>query len=108
MTTSIGRTPHEVDADWYDGAACTAPGLPELFDRAGEALTAKGPVPADDRRVIRAAVTTCATCPVAARCLEQALTLESNGGRWGVYGGATPAERSKIMTARAKADKGDA
>ena len=44
------------------------------------------------------ALAVCATCPVRAQCLEQALR---DGERDGIWGGATPEERRRIARRKA-------
>jgi WhiB family redox-sensing transcriptional regulator len=79
-----------LDADWADHAACCAPGVdPELFFPVGDT----GPGLAQ----IAAAKRVCARCPVGAICLDWAVRA---GEPEGIWGGATPAERSLLRPAR--------
>lgn len=74
--------------DWWDHAVCAAKPT-ELFFGAREA--------AKTAASNRAAKKVCATCSVQDPCLNYAL---DNNERWGVWGGLTPRERSKMLTAR--------
>lgn len=49
-------------------------------------------------RAIEKAKTICRGCPVRIPCLEEALRYEAADGHlmWGVWGGTTPQERSRI------------
>lgn len=50
------------------------------------------------------AIAICKQCPVRERCLLEALQTEHTDQlRWGVWGGLTPAERSRIAKWRAAA-----
>lgn len=46
----------------------------------------------------KAAIAICATCPVRAACLEEALSFEVPGQeRYGVWGGLTARERDRLV-----------
>lgn len=61
------------------GAACRDAGDPEIFFREDEFSVAK-------------AKATCVGCPLQATCLQYAAENEE----YGIWGGATPAERAKV------------
>ncbi len=75
-------------ASWTTNAACAGahPDVDWFPDR-------------DDHASTRAAKEICASCPVRVACLEHAIAA---GERWGIWGGKTTAERSKLV--RAKVD----
>ena len=77
--------------DWWDHAVCAAKPT-ELFFGDDEAREAAKTAASN-----RAAKKVCATCSVQDPCLKYAL---DNNERWGVWGGLTPRERSKMLTAR--------
>jgi WhiB family redox-sensing transcriptional regulator len=77
--------------DWRHRAACLRVD-PELFfpsvDEKGirlDSLTA--------HRAYEEPKAICKGCPVAVQCLDAAMQCESGAGRYGVFGGLTPAER---------------
>jgi WhiB family redox-sensing transcriptional regulator len=71
---------------WQDDAECAESG-PEFF------------FPDEDNRTAgnyTAARVICGRCPVKVQCLEYAL---ANDERSGMYGGLTPAERKRLVSA---------
>lgn len=73
---------------WHDEAACTSTD-PDLFH----------PETVDAFSSYRSARRICNQCPVAAPCLEYALTARESTGMWG---GLTPHERREILQGRAQ------
>lgn len=73
---------------WMDQAACRSRD-PEIFFP----IVERDPTSAEVRR----AKAICATCPVAAECLDLAL---STGQTAGIWGGMTPEERRRIRARR--------
>jgi WhiB family transcriptional regulator, redox-sensing transcriptional regulator len=79
-----GRTPA-----WHAKAAC-ADADPDLFypesrKSLAEELTAAAP-----------ALAYCARCSVRRRCLDDALAHETDGSRFGVWGGTVPKQRAAL------------
>jgi WhiB family redox-sensing transcriptional regulator len=89
----------KTDIPWQDDARCAEVGTEVFFledtDNAAElAGMAKGRYN-EAKRV-------CASCPVSALCLDEAMTLEAGlDGQWryGVWGGMSPRERAEIEKA---------
>jgi WhiB family redox-sensing transcriptional regulator len=86
---SAVRPPGSADAlvGWQQWAACAAPGVdPELFfpEQGGTAAPAK--------RI-------CASCPVRAACLADALATRDEHG---IRGGTTPQERQRLRRSPTK------
>ena len=54
----------------------------------------------DDAYATARAVALCRTCPVAADCLDYAMTVEPPGCRHGVWGGLTPTQRTRLYRNR--------
>ncbi|HEY0239577.1 MAG TPA: WhiB family transcriptional regulator [Friedmanniella sp.] len=82
--------------DWREQAECRDVD-PAVFEQ-------------DDRRTPTEsdwahARTICAACPVRDLCLEDALSVEARGSRFGMRGGATPEERQSIYRARGRAGR---
>lgn len=75
---------------WRDSAACVGRPLDLFFDRA---------------KVPPAAKRLCASCPVRAECLEDALAVEADdhSKRYGIRGGLLSGERHKIHLSRKRA-----
>jgi len=76
-------------AERWEGALCAQVGMPDMwFPEPGANLSAA-------KRV-------CAECPLAAECLEYAMeTEERTPGRFGIYGGLSAVERSKLARSAA-------
>jgi WhiB family redox-sensing transcriptional regulator len=77
-----------MDDDWFDRAKCRGMDTDAFYPHRGEAI------PAD----VAAA---CARCPVAADCLEWAVTWPEHHGVWGGVG-----ERTRIRMRRARRHEG--
>lgn len=79
-----GRHPNTLPnaLSWAQQAACRGYDLSEFFT--------------ESRTGMARAKRICASCPVRARCLDEALRAE-NDARYGVFGGLTAAERSKLV-----------
>jgi WhiB family transcriptional regulator, redox-sensing transcriptional regulator len=75
---------------WHLDAACVGAD-PEIF------------YPLDlgqDSAGVAAAKRICAGCPVRAQCLADVMAAEDPARRWGISGGATPAERAALFAAQ--------
>lgn len=70
---------------WVDQAACA--GLPTEWWY---------PEPHQDKRVKATALWICRRCPVQAQCLAEANRLEPPDHKYGIWGGAVPAQRQVI------------
>lgn len=81
----------EASRDWMERALC-AQTDPEAF------YPEKGATARDAKEV-------CGRCPVAAECLEYALT---NGERWGTWGGKTERERAAMKRNQPRKNQRDA
>lgn len=79
--STYGLDTGSVNGDWRERAACRDAD-PELFFHEGDSIFALG-YQARAKQI-------CAGCPVADRCLAEALRL---GEPFGVWGGMTPGER---------------
>lgn len=71
---------------WALRAACRGIDLEDFFT--------------ESRTGVRRAKSICAGCPVRRRCLAEALRAE-DASRYGVYGGLTAAERTKLVKRKA-------
>ncbi|MET9465836.1 WhiB family transcriptional regulator [Streptomyces sp. NPDC006544] len=83
---------------WTVYAVCAQTDPDEFFPEKGES----------DKT--RSAKQICQSCPVRALCLDDALTREgdrSASGRFGVWGGHSPKERTRIAKARAQPNQLD-
>lgn len=76
-------TPRHDDTDWRDQAKCSTIGGDLWFPDKSE------------RHVVDRAKKICATCPVAAMCLEAGIDEQ-----YGVWGGTSPEERKKLRRRR--------
>lgn len=76
---------------WRNRAACLGQG--ELFDEAAHLWS--------NSRATLEARGVCATCPVRAHCLEDALARPSIEDAYGIYGGLDPKQRNEIRKRRA-------
>lgn len=77
---------------WATEAVCAQTDPDEFFPEKGES----------DKT--RASKKICNDCPVRALCLEEAMATEGNrsaSGRFGVWGGYSPVERTRLAKARA-------
>jgi WhiB family redox-sensing transcriptional regulator len=83
----------------FDGARCVIEGCDlELFFPPSEENTRRRGVPGGpDRADVAAAKAVCARCDMRGPCLEYALR---NAEAWGVFGGTTARERSRIARDR--------
>lgn len=68
--------------DWAVEAACRRPGAPSMYPAAGDTVS------------LRAAVSTCVSCPVRVVCLRWALEHDEAHGVWG---GFSAKQRSRLM-----------
>jgi hypothetical protein len=96
MTTQSPTAPatDEDATPWVTQAACL--GLAKSEDDPWFPVAATSSMAYAEAREV------CLTCPVLAKCLEQALAEErgrADGSRWGMWGGKTPKERSRIEKA---------
>ncbi|EGJ77725.1 putative transcription factor WhiB [Streptomyces sp. Tu6071] len=74
---------------WYDRAACLGVDTEYFYpSRSGEAE--------------KAALALCRICPVRAECLADEEATDSPYGLWGIRGGLTAAERTKLRGPRRK------
>ncbi|MDI9885345.1 WhiB family transcriptional regulator [Streptomyces sp. HNM0645] len=83
-----GRAPDTLERPgaWRQNAACREAGTdPEVFF-----------VDTVNRRTVETAKAICRRCPVAARCLIDAMNAERASARWGIFGGATHGQRRRI------------
>lgn len=81
-----------MSGEWRESAACLGSDV-DFFD---------GNVRATEK-----ARKVCAKCPVADDCLDDQIDYERGSSiviRWGIFGGATPAERIEIEEARRELD----
>lgn len=85
--TVLGRTDPRPDTDWHHHAACATEPKETFFPGLGDVAT------------MARAKAICATCPVQARCLEEALDGPGFGDH-GVWGGTSGAERRRIRARR--------
>ncbi len=77
---------------WQDLARCQEVGTGPFFPARG-----------GNQVEVAQAKAVCARCPVRVRCLEYSLAYEARPdtfGRWGIFGGTTPAERRGIARSR--------
>jgi hypothetical protein len=81
-------TPIDRPTDWRARAACR-----RLDPEAFFPLDPGGPEAAAAREV-------CSYCPVQAACLADVMASEDPARRWGVVGGTTPDERTRIHLAQ--------
>lgn len=89
----IRATPHGPDRpdDWREQAECKDDPIPDLWF-----------VPPGDRHGIAAAKAICHRCPVAAKCLAEAMADPSIVGVWG---GTSEVERAKLRVAMPRQPK---
>lgn len=73
---------------WAARAACRGLPLEPFFSEAEYKV-------ADAKRL-------CASCPVSVECLDLGMSAEPAGSRYGIYGGLTPEERSKLAGEKPK------
>jgi WhiB family redox-sensing transcriptional regulator len=74
------------DLDWQERAACKGkhpdPWFPTSEKDAGPALTI------------------CRSCPVRQQCLDYVMTSPGHWTHWGIYGGTTPHDRTRLRKQR--------
>jgi WhiB family transcriptional regulator, redox-sensing transcriptional regulator len=75
------------EVDWRTGAACLAVGAEWFYSEKGPESQGAATAYAEAKRV-------CGVCEVRAECLEFALRTEEPHGVWG---GATPNERARML-----------
>ena len=79
----------DADHTWHEDALCRGSSPELFFFEAGQS-----------KKKNHAVENYCKKCPAQKRCLDYAL---NNDIRFGVWGGLTPAERNRILSAQKKA-----
>jgi WhiB family transcriptional regulator, redox-sensing transcriptional regulator len=87
--TATTTTPSSVRSNWQELAACRGLSVEVFYHPDAERGRAKR------SREVRAKAV-CATCPVAIRCLEWALSIREP---YGIWGGTSPEERIDLLSA---------
>jgi len=80
---------------WRHDAACAEIGAEVFHPEPGQAADAN------------AAKRICAGCPVRVACLVDVLGWETTGRRYGVVGGLTPTERTRLVAAQRRERRGE-
>lgn len=79
--------PRKPDRRWAEWAACAGMDTEDFFPLGDGPATA---------RAMEAAKQVCGRCPVRYACLTDALTRETPGARYGVFGGLSADEREAL------------